>query len=277
MTAHNNLFELVLDAVEFNKIKLPTQPEIALRIRDVAEDPNVSVAKLSEVISKDPGLTARIIRVANSPLMRGSASLDSINIAISRLGLNFVCNLAIGLAMEQIFQATHELVDKWIREIWDHSVQVAGISNVLAGHYTDIPADQATMLGLLHSLGALPILSYAEANQELLAEPEVLRALIEEHHPKLGKAILKAWSFPSAYIEIPEHYIDVKRDVPKIDLIDIVQLANVYAPSRFNAKYFSCPREEIKAFQRIGFDPNFDILSNATLNQKIQEAVSILS
>lgn len=278
MDQSNQFYNQVLDAIEFNKITLPTQPEIAVKIRETAEDPNVTVPKLGEVIAKDPGLTARIIRVANSPLMRGMVEIDSVANAIGRLGLNFVCNLAIGLAMEQIFMATNDQVDTWTREVWDHSVKVAAICHVLAGHYTKIPQDQATLIGLLHGIGALPILSYAQEHEELLEDTDKLKILIQENHTKLGEGILKAWQFPDDFAHVPAAYTDFDRDNSEVDLIDLVQIANVYCPYSFNESYFAdLDKSSIKAFHRIGFEPDFDILSNGTLQPKIEEAIKLFS
>lgn len=277
MESSEHFFNQVLEAIEFNKIKLPTQPEIAVKIRETAEDPNVTVPDMAEIITKDPALTARIIRVANSPLMRGVVEIDSVANAIGRLGLNFVCNLAIGLAMEQIFMATNDQVDIWTREVWDHSVKVAAISHVLASHYTKIPADQATLIGLLHGIGTLPILTFAEEHDELLEDTAKLKLLIQENHPRLGKAILKAWQFPTDYSEVPEQYINLNREVPEVDYVDLVQIANAYVPYSFTESYFNEDRTGIKAFERIGFEPDFDILNNATLKPKIDEAIKLFS
>lgn len=277
MESSEHFFNQVLEAIEFNKIKLPTQPEIAVKIRETAEDPNVTVPDMAEIITKDPALTARIIRVANSPLMRGVVEIDSVANAIGRLGLNFVCNLAIGLAMEQIFMATNEQVDLWTREVWDHSVKVAAISHVLAAEYTKIPADQATLIGLLHGIGTLPILTFAEEHDELLEDTDKLKLLIQENHPRLGKAILKAWQFPEDYAEVPDQYVNLSRDVSDVDFIDLVQIANAYVPYSFTENYFNEDRSGIKAFERIGFESDFDIMNNGTLKPKIDEAIKLFS
>ncbi len=277
MVQNSLFFNQVLDAIEYNQIKLPTQPEIAIKIRETAEDPNVTVDSLAKVISKDPALTARIIRVANSPLMRGVTEINSVSNAIGRLGLAFVCNLAIGLAMEQIFMSTNEQIEIWTREVWAHSVKVAAICHVLAKHYTSIPPDQATLIGLLHGIGALPILSFAQEHDELLKDTDKLKILIQQNHPKLGHAILKAWGFPEEFAQAPKIYIDKDRDIKDIDLVDLVQIANIYTPYTFNENYFNQEKETFKAFERIGFEPDFDILTNPTLQPKIEEAIKLFS
>ncbi len=116
--------------------------------------------------------------------------------AISRLGINYTCNLATGLAMEQMFQATTDVVDRKMREVWNKSTEIAGICHVLARHYTRLAPDQATLAGLVHQIGVLPILTYAEDHNELLSDSISLSHVIERIHPLIGERILKAWDFP---------------------------------------------------------------------------------
>ena len=113
------------DAIENDELVLPTLPEVALRVREAAEDPDISIPALSKVIGNDAALTARIIKVVNSPLLRTSREIDDLQMAVSRLGINYTCNLATGLAMEQMFQATTDIVDRKMREVWNKSTEVA--------------------------------------------------------------------------------------------------------------------------------------------------------
>ena len=123
--------EELIHAIENDELVLPTLPEVALKVREAAEDPNISIPALSKVIGNDAAVTARIIKVVNSPLLRSSREIDDLQMAISRLGINYTCNLATGLAMEQMFQATTDVVDRKMREVWNKSTEVAAISYVL--------------------------------------------------------------------------------------------------------------------------------------------------
>ena len=181
--------ELTL-AIENDELVLPTLPEVALRVREAAEDPNISIPALSKVIGNDAAVTARIIKVVNSPLLRSSREIDDLQMAISRLGINYTCNLATGLAMEQMFQATTDVVDRKMREVWNKSTEVAAISHVLCRHYTRLAPDQATLAGLVHQIGVLPILTYAEEHYELLADSISLNNVIEQIHPIIGDKML---------------------------------------------------------------------------------------
>src|SRR5690625_7410992 len=81
--------------------------------------------------------------------------------------------------MRQMFQATSDLVDSRLRAVWSRSSEVAGISHVLCRHYTNLRPDQATLAGLVHQIGVLPILTYAEVHPSLLLDCLTLYWVIE--------------------------------------------------------------------------------------------------
>ena len=124
----------LLEAIENDELVLPALPEVALRVREAAEDPNTSIPALSKVIGNDAALTARVIKVVNSPLLRTNKEITDLNMAISRLGINYTSNLATGLAMEQMFQATSDVIDNKMRDVWNKSTEIAGICHVLCRH-----------------------------------------------------------------------------------------------------------------------------------------------
>lgn len=68
----------LLEAIENDELVLPTLPEVALRVREAAEDPNISIPALSKVIGNDAALTARLIKVVNSPLLRTNKEITDL-------------------------------------------------------------------------------------------------------------------------------------------------------------------------------------------------------
>ena len=74
----------LMQAIENDELVLPTLPEVALRVREAAEDPDVSIPTLAKVIGNDAALTARIIKVVNSPLLRTNREINDLQMAISR-------------------------------------------------------------------------------------------------------------------------------------------------------------------------------------------------
>jgi len=225
----NTLAKLVqtqlLRAIDNDDLVLPTLPEVAMSIREAAEDTEISVATLSKVIGRDAALAARLIKVVNSPLLRAITEVTDLQTAITRLGVNYSCNLAIGLVIEQIFHARSEAVEQKMREIWAKSLEVAGVSYELAARYTELKADQAALAGLVHQIGVLPILTYAEEHNELLSDPVCLNHVIEQIHPALGDKILSVWEFPEQLAALPGDVQNLERHSQRLDYVDIVQIA----------------------------------------------------
>ena len=266
----------LIRAIENDELVLPTLPEVALKVREAAEDPDISIAALAKVIGNDAALTARIIKVVNSPLLRTNREITDLQMAISRLGINYTCNLATGLAMEQMFQATSDVIDRKMREVWNKSTEIAGICHVLCRHYTRLMPDQATLAGLVHQIGILPILTYAEEHGELLADSISLNHVIEKIHPIIGEKILRAWEFPEPIAQIPGQYLDFSRNSAKVDYVDIVQVATLQSYIGTEHPYTKLDWSQIPAFAKLGLDPSQDIHEDEDLNAAMEAAMSML-
>ena len=241
----------IVEAINSDKLVLPTLPEVALKVREVAEDPESSVQDLSEVINMDAAMTARIIRVCNSPLLRGTREITDLPMAVGRLGMTYTANLATGLAMEQMFQATSEMIDKRMREVWQSSTEVAGICHVLASHYSKLKPDQATLAGLVHQIGVLPILTYIE-EQDIQINNVILDNLIDVMAPAIGSYILKKWDFPKELQIVPKEHRNFKREVKSVDYADIVMVAKLQSLIGTEHPFTKKDWTQISAFTRLG-------------------------
>ena len=266
----------LIQAIDNDVLVLPTLPEVALKVREAVDDPNISIPALSKVIGNDAALTARIIKVVNSPLLRTSKEITDLQAAISRLGMNYTCNLATGLAMEQMFQATSDVVDRKMREVWNKSTEIAGICHVLCKHYTRLAPDQAALAGLVHMIGVLPILTYAEEHSELLADSISLNHVIEKIHPIIGDRILRAWDFPEQIACIPSQYLDFQRNSAKVDYVDIVQVATLQSYLGSQHPYTQLDWSQIPAFAKLGLDPTANVQDDEDLSAAMEAAMGML-
>ena len=268
--------EQLLQAIDNDALVLPTLPEVALRVREAAEDPNIGIPELSKVIGNDAALTARIIKVVNSPLLRTNKEITDLQMAVGRLGINYTSNLATGLAMEQMFQATSDVVDRKMREVWNKSTEIAGICHVLCRHYTRLMPDQATLAGLVHQIGVLPILTYAEDHSELLADSISLNHVIEKIHPIIGDKILRTWEFPELIAMVPSQHLNFSRDSAKADYVDIVQVATLQSFLGSEHPFTQLDWGKIPAFAKLGLDPNVDMQEDEDLSAAMDAAMSML-
>ncbi len=225
-----NLVEVIhndiLQSLSEDTLTLPTLPEVALRVREVAEDPEADIAQLTHTISQDTALTARILKISNSPLFRAHQEIGDLTHAISRLGMNYTANLAVGLAMEQMFQATSDLIEERMRHNWQTTTQVAIYAAILSKR-TDISPDEATLAALLHRIGVLPILSYVEEREPAGMDGIHLDKLITHLHPRLGTVILQRWHFPEALVEVPKAYRTLSPIKGRITHADLITAANL--------------------------------------------------
>jgi HD-like signal output (HDOD) protein len=266
----------LIQAIESDELVLPTLPEVALKVREAAENPDIDIPQLSKVIGNDAALTARIIKVVNSPLLRTNKVITDLQMAVSRLGINYTCNLATGLAMEQMFQATSDVVDRKMREVWNKSTEIAGICHVLCKHYTRLLPDQATLAGLVHQIGVLPILTYAEDHNELLADSISLNHVIEQIHPIIGDKILRTWEFPEQIAMVPSQYLDFTRDSAKVDYVDIVQVATLQSYLGSEHPFTQLDWSQIPAFRKLGLDPSQNLNDDEDLSAAMEAAMSML-
>ncbi|HLD65808.1 MAG TPA: HDOD domain-containing protein [Pseudomonas sp.] len=266
----------LIKAIDNDDLVLPTLPEVALKVREAAEDPDISILALSKVIGNDAALTARIIKVVNSPLLRTNKEITDLQMAISRLGINYTCNLATGLAMEQMFQATSDVVDRKMREVWNKSTEIAGICHVLCKHYTRLMPDQATLAGLVHQIGVLPILTYAEDHNELLSDSISLDHVIEKIHPIIGDKILRTWEFPELIAMVPSQHLNFSRNSAKVDYVDIVQVATLQSYLGSDHPFTQLDWHQIPAFAKLGLEPSLDMHADEDLSAAMEAAMSML-
>lgn len=261
----------LIKAIDRDALFLPTLPEVALKIRLAAEDTEISIAALSKVIGSDTALSARMIKVANSPLLRANFEVSDVNMAIRRLGVNYTCNLAIGLVVEQMFHAKSEVIEQKMRDIWKQSLQVAGISYSLCQRYTSLKPDQATLAGLIHLIGILPILTYAEDHNELLADSISLNHVIDNIHPIIGERLLRSWDFPEALASVPARFQDFTRVSKSADYIDLVQVATIHIHRHTSHPFSQIDIVDLPAFQQLRLNP-----AGGALSAEMDEAMTML-
>jgi len=267
----------LLDDLEHNRLVLPTLPEVALRVRDVADDENASIGDLVKIIVSDPALSARIIQVANSPLMRIGRQIESVDQAVSRLGMRMVRDLATSMVMEQMYQATSDATDTRLRKLWEHSTEVAAIAHALAAGFTKLSPEQALLAGLIHDIGALPILTKAEEYPELLANEKELDAIIAQMHPRIGAEILQSWNFPAELVAVCAEHENMAHNSAQVDYVDIVIVANLQAYLGSNHPLATQDLSQVPAFAKLGLSADVNVIEMEETADQIREAQQMLS
>lgn len=220
--------QIVRDAVT-NELELPIMPELGLAVRQRTLDPSSSASDLTLIIQTDIAITTKLIQVANSPLYAGYEPIQSLNGAIARIGMTAVRDIVTGLTIKQIFVTEQPRLRRSMRELWEHSARVAANCAVLARHQVGVDPEQALLAGLVHDIGELAIIKYANAFSTDELSDEALIEAIQHLSPKLGALMLRQWQLEEEFVFAALHADNFNREPDEVvRLVDLVQVAQLH-------------------------------------------------
>ena len=270
--------DIVFD-IKHNKIVLPTLPEIALKARKLLSDNKSTSIQISKVISADAVISTRLIRVVNSPMYRIDRQIEDVRAAITRLGNGIVRSLVTSLAMEQVYRTKlSPHLNALLKQNWEHSAQVAALSQIIAQKFTSLSQEEAMLGGLVHDIGKLPILEYSERIPELESNKKALDKVLAVLHPKIGSFILKTWKFPLHLIAVPAEHENLTRNPGTgVDYVDVVLIANLLSYIGTDHPYTKLDWSNIPAFNRIKIPPEECIATIKAAKDEIAQIRQLIS
>lgn len=224
-------FQRTLEAdLARGEVSFPTFVDAAVRVRSALNDPDIDVDRLARIISAEPLLAARLVRMANSAAMSRGSPVRNVKAATMRLGFTIVRATAVAVALEQLKNAS-ELARfrQTAVAAWRHSIEVAAIACVLARRFTGINPDEALFAGLVHDIGRFYLLSRLAREPHLHERPTELDAIVSAWHAPLGEAVLQTFGLPESILEAIARHEDREFDIPPADLVQVVTLANLLA------------------------------------------------
>lgn len=184
-----------------SSIKLPTPPAIALRILEEVHKEEPSFSRLTELINTDPALTARVLRIANSPVFSPICRIDNLDKALTRMGTTLLTNIALSFVLVSNFKH-HPESDFNFEYFWKRSVTAAVGANIIAREICQTN-DYIFIATLLHDIGIL-IADNCLASYRGIFSNETPQSSINEieqdhfgfSHAQLGSELLKQWGLP---------------------------------------------------------------------------------
>lgn len=262
-----------LEDLNSNRVVLPSLPEVAARIRKLVNDPKVTARQVARVLSTDPALSARLLKVVNSTVFRGREKIENVQNAVARLGNTQLRNLVTTLVMQQLYEARGTTNTRQrLKELWAHSAKVAALSYVIAQRLTRLEPEQAMLAGLIHDIGTLPILRRAEAYPQLATNPAALEEVIKHLHTVIGPFILDEWGFSPEMVAACSRHEDVWRDEgPDLDYVDVVIVANLHSHLGTGHRLTQVDWGEIPAFAKLGLTPKESIAMIDAAREDLQE------
>lgn len=214
-------------------IALPPQPDGVIEINKQLGKSVVDLKRIVAVIQKDPSLTAKVLKVANSPLFCCGRAIDSVERAVQVMGLNNFRTVVVNAALREVFsQGDNEVLEKF----WKHSELAALTCDIIANQVVKRLAPQAYLAGLFHDC-AIPIMvnkysDYADLVLKALHYQENVIAMEEErystNHCTLGYLFAKSWVLPElVYTAIQQHHNESLADIVEEDVKLLVAMSLV--------------------------------------------------
>jgi HD-like signal output (HDOD) protein len=233
-----------------NKLVLPSLPEVAVRIRRLIDEGTNSAKKISQAVNTDPAIAAKLIKAANSPLFRGTKEFETSSQAIVRLGMQTTKQLVTSFTVKELFKVKSNVLKKRMDALWQHSIEIASICFVLARHTRGLDPDQGLLAGLLHDIGVVPILMYAEEYPNLVNDPQLLEKTIKDLKIELGPVILKRWSFNEEMVVAAQHSENWRyQHDGEVDFADLVIVAHLHQLMSNEEK--ASQLDKVPAFRRL--------------------------
>ena len=257
LTSHSQKESIValLDDVE----GLVSPPDICLRLFELIHAPNTGAADIAAVVSVDPNLTARLLRMANSSFYNFSRKVDTISRAITVIGNTELYQLVLSISAVKTFaHIPNELVK--METFWRHSVYTGLLARALAIRANVLHPERLFVAGLMHDLGSLvlyhqrpdamrDILLVADGDEEVLYQSELER--FQFSHASVAAHMMEQWQLPEALIDaIKCHHQPEAAQMASVEA-HILYLANHLVNESEQGNFMGSPRADIQISQSL--------------------------
>lgn len=256
-------------------IQLPALPSIAMDVVEMVDNPKTSASQLGRVISSDQALTAKVLKIANSPFYGFPKKISTVDFAIIILGFDALKEIVISISLVSSLQKKG---DKYFnaKEFWDHSISSGVVARRLARDLGYRVSGEVFVGGLLHDMGVSVMNKYFNhefkrivdvARETDLTFLEAEESIFGVTHAQVGGWLAERWNLPDHLIESITHHHTPGEAQLNPNLVALIHCADVLA-NRLNAK----PVEFDKGVE---FDPKalelLQLNDESVLNQYILE------
>ncbi|MCA9482438.1 MAG: HDOD domain-containing protein [Nitrospina sp.] len=260
-------------------------PAVFYKLQEALSDPDKSFGDYGEIISHDPGLSARLLKMVNSPFFGLDSKVETISHAISIIGLDQVVSLAMATSVIYQFKGIPNTLFN-MESFWRHSIATGMAARTIGQVRKDPNVERLYLCGILHDLGRL-ILYIKEPG---LARDTLMESrdgatnlhLVEMQqmgfdHAAVGAALLRFWQLPERLVQAVGYHHDPQA-APKYQAeAGIVHTADyiVHDMSLAQTEEFSIPNLQKDTWSRIGVDPKELAPQISKMSEQFEDTVRI--
>lgn len=229
---------MVLTAREIvaGTVEVTSLPEVFLRVNEMVESPRYSASDIGRLLGKDPGLTARLLKIVNSAFYGFPSKIDTVSRAITVIGVRELRDLVLAASITRLFKGLpNELVN--METFWRHSTHCAIVARLLASRHRELNIERFFVAGLLHDIGSLliyrkipelarEVLLRVSHNDEVLEDAEM--RVMGFTHADVGAELLRKWRLPAnieaaaAHHHRPSQARDGVKEAAVVHLADLI-------------------------------------------------------
>ena len=213
---------------------LPDLPGLITELSELEAQKDTSTADMARLISSDEELSAKVLRLVNSPFYGFSRTITSISNALVLLGINIIKSLILS---SSIF----ELMQKTAPGLWRHSLATAVTANIIATRLELENVEEISTAALLHDIGKVVVIVYlmddyenilSRKVQRDISSSNVERALLLTDHAEIGLWLTQKWHLPNSLQEPIAYHHEVESAVEHRTATAVVHYANILTTAR---------------------------------------------
>ncbi|OOC09550.1 HDOD domain-containing protein [Thioalkalivibrio halophilus] len=269
----------IFQKAQTGELALPQLPDVALHLQEAIDEPDIEIRRVTEIVERDPSTASRLLSVANSPAMGSRREITRLGDAIARLGLERTRQLVLALAAQQVFIDRQSPYRTLMEQLWRQSTRISAIAFVLADESGAADRQRALLAGLLHRVGALPVLGEIASREE---QPDAVEVehVIQRLESMTGELVAQQWGLASDIMAaIRDSGGPEQPDAaPLTDIVRIARNACLRDASEVE-RARAIPLENLQAIRRLGFtlDENGELAAVEKARPKIEALMQELA
>jgi HD-like signal output (HDOD) protein len=220
-----DLFVEFTAAVHRDAVPLPSLPSIATRVRQ-AVSAECGTRELAQIVNGDAAIATKVVRAANGPLYRSEVQTTTVSEAVARLGVSTTQQLVMSFVLKEIFSTTVAPLKAKMRAVWTHTQAMAVGAFVLSREFRVLEPERALLAGLLHDIGAVALIAYAERFPRVWGDPVTLDRVLESLQGEVGSMVLARWGFEQEWVRLAHEVDQWQRKCPKPDYCGLLQIVH---------------------------------------------------
>jgi HD-like signal output (HDOD) protein/signal transduction histidine kinase len=195
-----NKSNIIFEELKVNE--LPSLPHVLVEMLDACQSSSANFQDISDIISRDVAVTARIISLASSPFYSGGSKINSLERALLILGTETIKTIVITSAVQQFFSGFNNTHTQYLKLFWKRSLTCALLAKSLATLTSYPQSQQAYLTGLLHNIGELVLETNHPEDYNEIAKTspnEIDRQELENkrfltNHSEVGAWLIDEWN-----------------------------------------------------------------------------------